>query len=34
MGQQTKARAIWKQGITQNPDNETLRETMQRLEPQ
>ena len=31
MGQQAQARTIWKQGATQNPDNETLRETMQRL---
>ena len=34
LGQQAQARAIWKQGATQNPDNETLRETMHRLEPQ
>ena len=34
MGQQAQARTIWKQGATQNPDNETLRETMQRLEAQ
>jgi tetratricopeptide (TPR) repeat protein len=32
MGQQSQARSIWKQGLTQNPDNETLRDTMQRLE--
>ena len=34
MGQQSQARTIWKQGATQNPDNETLRETMRRLEKQ
>jgi Flp pilus assembly protein TadD len=31
MGQQAQARTVWKQGVAQNPDNETLRETMQRL---
>ena len=31
LGQQAQARTIWTQGATQNPDNETLRETMQRL---
>jgi predicted Zn-dependent protease len=31
LGQQAQARTIWTQGTTQNPDNETLRETMQRL---
>jgi tetratricopeptide (TPR) repeat protein len=30
-GQQTQARTIWKKVAAQNPDNETLRETMQRL---
>ena len=31
MGQQAQARTVWKKGAAQNPDNETLRETMQRL---
>jgi tetratricopeptide (TPR) repeat protein len=31
MGQQAQARTIWTQGAAQNPDNETLRETIQRL---
>ena len=31
MGQQAQARTIWSKGAAQNPDNETLRETMQRL---
>lgn len=31
MGQQAQARTIWMQGAAQSPDNETLRETMQRL---
>ena len=31
MGQQAQARTIWNKGAAQNPDNETLRETMQRL---
>jgi tetratricopeptide (TPR) repeat protein len=34
LGQQAQARTIWTQGATQNPDNETLRETKQRLETQ
>ena len=34
MGQQAEARTIWKQGVAQNPDNETLRETMHRLDAQ
>lgn len=31
MGQRDEARALWKQGLTLNPDNETLAETMKRL---
>ncbi|MEO7108444.1 MAG: tetratricopeptide repeat protein, partial [Rhodoferax sp.] len=31
VGQQDQASAIWKEGIGLNPQNETLRETMQRL---
>ena len=31
MGQQTQAREIWKQGLLLNADNDTLRETLQRL---
>ncbi len=31
MGQQAQARSIWQQSASKNPDNETLRETMQRL---
>jgi tetratricopeptide (TPR) repeat protein len=34
LGQQAEARTIWTQGAAQNPDNETLRETKQRLETQ
>jgi tetratricopeptide (TPR) repeat protein len=34
LGQQAQARTIWTQGAAQNPDNETLRETKQRLETQ
>jgi tetratricopeptide (TPR) repeat protein len=34
MGQQAQARTIWKAGTAQNPDNESLRETIRRLETQ
>jgi tetratricopeptide (TPR) repeat protein len=34
MGQQNQARAIWKSGLQQNPDNDTLQGTIQRLNPQ
>lgn len=30
-GQQERAREIWRQGMASNPDNSTLRETLQRL---
>jgi tetratricopeptide (TPR) repeat protein len=33
MGQQDKARAIWKNGLLQNPDNDTLLDTLKRLSP-
>jgi tetratricopeptide (TPR) repeat protein len=33
MGQQDQARAIWKAGLGQNPDNDTLLETIKRLGP-
>jgi tetratricopeptide (TPR) repeat protein len=34
LGQQAQARTVWQQGAAQSPDNETLRETMKRLETQ
>jgi tetratricopeptide (TPR) repeat protein len=34
MNQQEQARAIWKAGLSQSPDNESLLQTMQRLSPQ
>jgi tetratricopeptide (TPR) repeat protein len=34
MNQQDRARAIWKDGLSQSPDNETLLQTMKRLSPQ
>jgi tetratricopeptide (TPR) repeat protein len=33
MGQQDQARAVWKAGLSQNPDNDTLLETIKRLSP-
>jgi tetratricopeptide (TPR) repeat protein len=33
MGQQEQARAVWKAGLSQNPDNDTLLETIKRLGP-
>ena len=33
LGQQDQARAIWKNGLRQGPDNETLLETIKRLGP-
>lgn len=33
MGQQDQARAIWKTGLVQNPDNDTLLDTIKRLSP-
>jgi tetratricopeptide (TPR) repeat protein len=33
MGQQDQARAVWKAGLSQNPDNDTLLETIKRLGP-
>jgi tetratricopeptide (TPR) repeat protein len=33
MGQQEQARAIWKAGLSQSPDNDTLLQTIQRLSP-
>ena len=34
MGQQDPARAVWKSGLLQNPDNDTLLDTIKRLSPQ
>ena len=34
MNQPDQARAIWKDGLAQSPDNETLLQTMKRLSPQ
>ena len=34
MQQKKEARAIWKQALEQNPDNDTLKQTMKRLIPQ
>ena len=34
LGQQDKARAIWREGLQLNADNETLRETLKRLQVQ
>ena len=31
MGQRDKATSIWKEGLLLNSDNETLRQTLQRL---
>jgi tetratricopeptide (TPR) repeat protein len=34
VGQQEQARGIWKDGLKQSPDNETLLQTLKRLSPQ
>jgi tetratricopeptide (TPR) repeat protein len=34
LGQRDEARSIWREGITLNPENDTLRDTMQRLQGQ
>jgi tetratricopeptide (TPR) repeat protein len=34
LNQQEQARAIWRDGLAQSPDNETLLQTMKRLSPQ
>jgi hypothetical protein len=34
MNQREQARVIWNNGLKQSPDNETLLQTMKRLNPQ